>query len=127
MNLRLLFQSAFLLLTTFVNAQIDSLEIVKLQAVEVTATKISNSLPESTWSVSKLDFEPIQDQMQQLSFSEYVNGVPGLFVLNSNNFSQDLRISIRGFGARSAFGIRGIKILVDGIPETTTKTPRIVP
>lgn len=119
MNLRLLFQSAFLLLTTFVNAQIDSLEVVKLQAVEVTATKISNSLPESTWSVSKLDFEPIQDQMQQLSFSEYVHGVPGLFVLNSNNFSQDLRISIRGFGARSAFGIRGIKILVDGIPETT--------
>jgi hypothetical protein len=52
-----------------VSAQIDSLEIVKLQAVEVTATKISNSLPESTWSVSKLDFEPIQDQMQQLSFS----------------------------------------------------------
>ena len=57
--------------------------------------------------------------MQQLTFSDYVQAVPGLFALNSNNFSQDLRISIRGFGARSAFGIRGIKILVDGIPETT--------
>ena len=100
-------------------AQIDSLQTVKLEAVEVSATKISNSLLESTWSVSKLDFKSKQDQMQQLSFSEYVQGVPGLFALNTNNFSQDLRISIRGFGARSAFGIRGIKILVDGIPETT--------
>ena len=42
-----------------------------------------------------------------------------MFTLNANNFAQDLRISIRGFGARSAFGIRGIKLIVDGIPETT--------
>jgi len=40
-------------------------------------------------------------------------------VQNANNFSQDMRVSIRGFGSRSAFGIRGVKILVDGIPETT--------
>ena len=39
--------------------------------------------------------------------------------LNANNYAQDLRISLRGFGARSAFGIRGIKIIIDGIPETT--------
>ena len=42
--------------------------------------------------------------------------VPGAFLLNSYNYAQDLRISIRGFGARSSFGIRGIKIVVDGIP-----------
>ena len=101
------------------SAQIDSLQIINLKPIEVSATRISGSLLEATWSVTKLDFKKQQDQMQQLSFSEYVQGVPGLFALNSNNFSQDLRISIRGFGARSAFGIRGIKILVDGIPETT--------
>ena len=44
--------------------------------------------------------------------------VPGVFVANRYNFSQDQRISIRGFGARSVFGIRGIKILIDGIPQT---------
>src|SRR5260370_36425489 len=44
--------------------------------------------------------------------------VPGVFVANRYNFSQDQRISIRGFGARSAFAVRGIKILVDGIPQT---------
>jgi iron complex outermembrane receptor protein len=42
-----------------------------------------------------------------------------VFVQNRYNFAQDLRISIRGFGARAAFGVRGIKLLVDGIPETT--------
>ena len=45
--------------------------------------------------------------------------MPSLFIQNANNFAQDLRISLRGFGARSAFGIRGIKIIIDGIPETT--------
>ena len=101
------------------SAQIDSLQTINLKPIEVSATRISGYLLETTWSVTKLDFKEQQDQMQQLSFSEYVQGVPGLFALNSNNFSQDLRVSIRGFGARSAFGIRGIKILVDGIPETT--------
>ena len=61
----------------------------------------------------------IQRGQAQLSVNESLNAVPGLFALNPNNFAQDLRVSIRGFGARSAFGIRGIKILVDGIPEST--------
>jgi iron complex outermembrane receptor protein len=45
-----------------------------------------------------------------------LGSVPGLFIQNANNYAQDLRISLRGFGARSAFGIRGVKIIVDGIP-----------
>ncbi len=49
---------------------------------------------------------------------EALVSVPGVFVANRYNFSQDQRISIRGFGARSAFAVRGIKILVDGIPQT---------
>ena len=44
--------------------------------------------------------------------------LPGVFVANRYNFAQDQRLSIRGFGARSAFAVRGIKILVDGIPQT---------
>ena len=53
------------------------------------------------------------------TFSDFIKNTPGVFTTSSNNFSQDMRISIRGFGARSAFGIRGIKLIVDGIPETT--------
>ena len=97
-------------------AQIDSIKTVKLEVVEVSVTRYDHPINSSTWSVSKLDFKDSQKQMQQLYFSDYLNGVPGLFTLNSNNFSQDLRISIRGFGSRAAFGIRGIKLLVDGIP-----------
>jgi iron complex outermembrane receptor protein len=45
--------------------------------------------------------------------------VPGLVVLDRQNHAQDLQLSIRGFGARSTFGIRGVRVLVDGIPATT--------
>ena len=55
----------------------------------------------------------------QQSLQEYIEDLPGVISFNRTNFAQDLRLSIRGFGARSAFGIRGIKLVVDGIPETT--------
>ena len=51
-----------------------------------------------------------------LNLSEVLGSVPGLIVNNRNNFAQDLQISSRGFGARTAFGVRGMRILVDGIP-----------
>jgi iron complex outermembrane receptor protein len=62
--------------------------------------------------------EEIQFAQPQLGLDESLNKVPGIFMQNRYNFAQDLRVSIRGFGARSAFGIRGIKVIVDGIPET---------
>src|SRR5258705_10177075 len=49
---------------------------------------------------------------------EALAGVPGVYAANRYNFSLDQRLSIRGFGARSAFAVRGIKILLDGIPQT---------
>ncbi len=81
--------------------------------------KISSLKKEVPYSISVLNFKENQKLFQQLSLQEYLEGVPGLFSLNANNYAQDLRISLRGFGARSAFGIRGIKIIIDGIPETT--------
>ncbi len=53
-----------------------------------------------------------------LTLDEPLASLPGLFFQNQFNSAQDLRISLRGFGARSAFGVRGIKVLVDGIPRT---------
>ena len=49
---------------------------------------------------------------------EALNNIPGVVVSNRYNFSLDQRISIRGFGSRSNFGVRGLKILLDGIPQT---------
>jgi iron complex outermembrane receptor protein len=92
---------------------------ITLKQVRVDAMKISSLKKEIPYSVSVLDFKENQKLFQQLSLQEYLEGVPGLFSLNANNYAQDIRISLRGFGARSAFGIRGIKIVIDGIPETT--------
>lgn len=44
--------------------------------------------------------------------------MPGLQVQNRQNYAQDLQLSIRGFGSRSTYGIRGIRLYVDGIPAT---------
>ena len=113
--------SFFLILFSYsgIWAQQDSLNLIKLEPVILNVSRISERLENLPISLTRLDFRDKQDIKQQLSFNEYLSGIPGLFALNANNYSQDLRVSIRGFGARSAFGIRGIKILVDGIPETT--------
>ncbi len=57
-------------------------------------------------------------QMQQ-NIGQQLQGIPSLFASSQQNFSQDTRISIRGFGARAPFGIRGIRLLLNGIPLTT--------
>lgn len=89
-----------------------------LEEIVVTSTPINQSLSNVAAAVSVVEQDDIQLARQQLALDESLSRVPGLFMQNRYNFAQDLRIAIRGFGARAAFGIRGIKILVDGIPET---------
>ena len=95
------------------------IKVLDLNEVIVNSSKIPSRLSEIPLSVNILDTALNVNILQQNSLKEYINRIPGVFTLNANNFAQDLRISIRGFGARSAFGIRGIKLIVDGIPETT--------
>ena len=102
----------------FSNVQ-DSIQKIDLDNVIVKSTKINSNKKEIPLSVSLKNFRDEKNYNSQSSFSDFTRNTPGLFTSSSNNFSQDLRISIRGFGARSAFGIRGIKLIVDGIPETT--------
>ena len=99
---------------------------VQTQTTTITLQEVSLQAPKSQTDQSTLpisfstkDLTSFQSIYQQLSLQEYLGSVPGLFIQNANNYAQDLRISLRGFGARSAFGIRGVKIIVDGIPETT--------
>lgn len=89
-----------------------------VEEIVVEATRLSTPLDRIPAAVTVVGQDEIQLGRQQLGLDEALNRVPGLFMQNRYNFAQDLRISIRGFGARSAFGIRGVKILVDGIPET---------
>ncbi len=89
-----------------------------LEEIVVTATRMDHTLANAPVAVSVIGEQDIQSARQQLGLDESLSRVPGLFMQNRYNFAQDLRIAIRGFGARANFGIRGIKILVDGIPET---------
>ncbi|MEM7206879.1 MAG: TonB-dependent receptor [Pseudomonadota bacterium] len=89
-----------------------------LDPVTVTATRVEKNVEDIPAAISIVDQEQIQRGNEQLGLDESLLTVPGLFMLNRYNFAQDLRVSMRGFGARSSFGIRGIKIIIDGIPET---------
>jgi iron complex outermembrane receptor protein len=89
-----------------------------LDEIVVTATRMRSSVREVARSISVIGQERIQNATQQLALDEALSVVPGLYMQNRYNFSQDLRLSLRGFGARSGFGIRGIRVYVDGIPET---------
>jgi iron complex outermembrane receptor protein len=99
-------------------AQQDSISQA-LDSVVIKSYKIETLKEKLPASITAKDFTLSQNSRQQLSFNDYLIDIPGVFALNATNYSQDLRVSIRGFGARSSFGIRGVKILVDGIPETT--------
>jgi iron complex outermembrane receptor protein len=94
-------------------------EIEQLGDVTVTATRVEKSALKVPASVSTVGQDDIQLGRQLLGLDESLNGVPGLFFQDRYNFAQDLRIAIRGFGARSNFGIRGIRMYSDGIPMTT--------
>lgn len=70
------------------------------------------------FSVNRIDAEQASLGKPGVNLSEALGSVPGLVLQNRQNHAQDLQLSSRGFGARSAFGIRGIKLLADGVPLT---------
>ncbi|HMA22007.1 MAG TPA: TonB-dependent receptor, partial [Gemmatimonadaceae bacterium] len=80
--------------------------------------RVELPLEKIPFSIHRVDRHQISRARPTWGLDEALVTVPGVFVANRYNFSQDQRISIRGFGARSAFAVRGIKILVDGIPQT---------
>ncbi len=110
-----------LLITTIIDliAQTDTLSSQNIQSITITATRLSSDQYRMPLAITVLNKNQLQSVQQQLSIHDVLATVPGVFVQNPDNFSQDLRISIRGFGARAAFGIRGIRIITDGISEST--------
>lgn len=89
-----------------------------LDPVVISAHRGGDSAFDTPAAVSTVTRETIRDAGPQVNLSEALVGVPGISVLNRQNYSQDLQLSIRGFGARSTFGIRGVRLIVDGIPAT---------
>ncbi|HNP26038.1 MAG TPA: TonB-dependent receptor [Nitrosomonas sp.] len=121
MNFFYILTSTFLLVS-FALAQepelADSTKSVILSPINITATRSERQSKEIPNAITTIDRYPQQDYQPGVTLDEFARSTPGVFFQNQANFSQDLRISIRGFGARSAFGVRGIQMHVDGIPQT---------
>jgi iron complex outermembrane recepter protein len=88
----------------------------ELPAVTIGVTRTDGKNFETPASVDVVNRSQIEDAKLQVNLSEVLGTVPGLVANNRGNYAQDLQISSRGFGARTAFGVRGIRIYVDGIP-----------
>jgi len=84
----------------------------------VTSTRTEAAPFDVPASIDVVGGDQMRDGKLQINLSESLGGVPGLLVQNRQNYAQDLQLSIRGFGARSTFGIRGVRLYVDGIPAT---------
>lgn len=91
---------------------------IPLEPITVTSRRIEEDPDEVPRAVSALEAEDVLQGRRQIGLDEPLARVPGLFVQNPVNFAQDLRISSRGFGARANFGIRGLRMYVDGLPIT---------
>jgi iron complex outermembrane recepter protein len=86
-----------------------------LQTIAVTATRIAQPTFDVAASVNVV---PINHDALGVNISESLRDVPGLLARDRQNYAQDEQISIRGFGARAPFGIRGVRIYIDGIPQS---------
>ncbi len=89
-----------------------------LPDVTVRSTLVQSPLDYAPASVTLVDGDRLRDRQWQVNLSEALSATPGLLLQNRQNYAQDLQLSIRGHGARSMFGVRGVQILVDGIPST---------
>ena len=86
--------------------------------VVITATRQPQPSLEIPASVDRIYADEIREGRPQVNLSESLGRVPGIVVQNRQNYAQDLQISSRGFGARSTFGVRGIRLIADGIPAS---------
>jgi len=90
-----------------------------LAPVVVTATRTERLALDVPASVDVIERDAIRDAQWRVNLSESLVQVPGVVVLNRNNYAQDLQISIRGFGSRATFGVRGLRLFVDGVPAAS--------
>ena len=89
-----------------------------LQPVVITGAAPGRSLGLSPATVDVVDGDELRSGALQVNLSENLGRVPGLLIQNRQNYAQDLQISVRGYGARSTFGVRGVRLYVDGIPAS---------
>ncbi len=109
----------WLALAVSVTAQaLEAPPVATAPDVVVTATRDEAREFDLPVTVDSVDVPVIREANAMVNLSEALNRVPGVLVQNRQNYAQDLQITSRGFGARSAFGVRGVRLVADGIPAT---------
>ena len=89
-----------------------------VDTVVVTATRVAQDALDVPAAIDRIEGADIARAQARLKLSESLSRVPGVLARDRQNQAQDLQISIRGFGARSTFGVRGVRLYTDGIPAT---------
>ncbi|WP_426194179.1 TonB-dependent receptor family protein [Massilia sp. DWR3-1-1] len=89
-----------------------------MDVVVISASRLEHSSFDLPAAIDVVDAARIRDGQMRVNASEALAAVPGLVAQNRQNYAQDLQISSRGFGARSAFGVRGVRLISDGVPAT---------
>ena len=98
-------------------AETDADTLQQLPTIKVEATHTNTTYMNTPASIYRIDAAK-NAQSTQVNLTEVVKGIPSIQLRNRENYAQDLQLSMRGFGARSTFGVRGIRLYVDGIPAT---------
>lgn len=93
-------------------------DTARLAPVTVTVTRVPTARDRAPWAVDALGAPAIRGARLTTGVANALAAVPGVYAVDRGNYSVDQRISIRGFGARANFGLRGVKVLLDGIPQT---------
>lgn len=88
------------------------------ETIVVTATRTQQSSFDVPAAIDVVNGDALREHKPRVNLSESVGRIPGLNVLNRYNYAQDLQLSSRGFGARASFGVRGVRLIQDGIPLT---------
>src|SRR5688572_11661462 len=91
---------------------------VALPEVQVTATRTAHARLRTPAAVTVVGPADLRDSRRDVALAEKLVLVPGVLARQRNNFAQDEQLSIRGFGARATFGIRGVRLFLDGLPAT---------
>jgi len=109
---------ALILLLPIVAAAQTPADEPSLPTIVVTATRSERPAFETAASIDAVSLADPTANTPGINPSEYLAGIPGLIARDRQNYAQDEQISIRGFGARSTFGVRGVRLYIDGIPAT---------
>lgn len=98
--------------------QVGGDTVIPLGALEATVTRGGLAPDRVPFAISVIESSVMHPARPAVDLQEVLRRVPGVVVSNRHQLAMDTRISVRGFGARSAFGVRGVRVLLDGIPLT---------